>query len=246
MDRDAYAKMADVEGTHWWFVARRKIVKKVIESLHLPPSAKILEVGCGTGGNLDLLSCFGEVTAVEVDDGAIALAKERCIGRVVTGCLPDEVDLGDEEFDLIVLLDVLEHINDDVGSLVALRKKLKKEGRILITVPAFSFLWGEHDEFHHHVRRYRAGEIVSKLLDCGYELKYTSYYNTLLFPAVVAVRVVNKILGRRHVVDDLKVPRFFLNQLVEKIFSSERFLLPEIKLPFGVSIISIAENKGEN
>jgi len=243
VDKDAYTKMADVEGRHWWFVARRKIIRKIIESLGLPRDAKILEVGCGTGGNLELLSWFGEVTAVEVDAEARRIAKERCVGRVVAGQLPDGLDLGGQKFDLIVLLDVLEHINDDVGSLVALKKSLKKEGKILITVPAWPFLWSEHDEFHHHVRRYRSGEIRSKLGKAGYELRYSGYYNTLLFPVVVAVRIKNKILRRGSAGDDLDVPCNLLNKLIEKIFSAERFFLPGAKFPIGISIIAIADNE---
>ena len=225
--------------THWWFVARRKIIAELVNrSLGHNRTARILEVGAGTGSNLKLLSQFGRVDAIEPDDKARAYASERSKVAVRGGYLPD-VPLDDAAYDLIVMLDVLEHIPDDKAALTALRPKLAPRGGLLITVPAVPWLWSDHDVLHHHQRRYTPRTLRRAVEETGYRVRYMTHFNTALFPAIAAVRALNKLRGAQGADD--KMPAEFVNTLLEKIFASERLVLRYGSLPFGVSIGLIGE-----
>ena len=240
MERAVYDRMAEIDGEHWWFQARRQIVAALIENEVGPrPGARLLEVGCGTGSNLTMLQHYGAVDAVEPDEPARALASSRSGIAVKGGLLPDGVALDDGAYDLIVLLDVLEHIPDDRGTLEALRGKLAPNGRLLVTVPAMPWLWSAHDVAHHHKRRYTARALSRVFEDAGFRVRYRSHFNTLLFPLIVAARAAGKLLGRESG-DDAMPPRP-LNSLLKALFASERHLLRRLRLPFGVSLALVAE-----
>ncbi|TJY40733.1 class I SAM-dependent methyltransferase [Cohnella pontilimi] len=244
MEQTIYWKMDRLEQDHWWFVGRRNVIESVMRTHidSLGPESRILDAGCGTGGNLELLSRMGcEVMGLEMEQGAAEIAQSKSGKAVYLGSLPDQVPFADESFDLIVLLDVLEHIEDDLGALETLTAKLKPGGSLLITVPAFQFLWSSHDESHHHKRRYRLNELTGKMKQCNLQPKYASYFNTWLFPAIAAVRILHKKLRISGKTDDLSMPSTFLNKLLAGIMSSERHLLKRAKLPFGVSIVAIGQ-----
>jgi SAM-dependent methyltransferase len=232
--------MAWQEESHWWFKARRIIVARIITRLGLSRQASILDMGCGTGGNLAMLSGFGKVEAVEVEDWAREIASAKMCAAVVPGWLPDGLPFHEPLFDLIVLLDVLEHVSDDEAALDALGRLLKPGGSLLITVPAFPFLWSPHDEVHHHFRRYRLGELEGKLTQAGMEISYASYFNILLFPIIASVRLLGRFRSGLRV-GDLAMPHSWVNQMLYAIFSSERFLLGRFRLPFGVSAMVLAK-----
>ena len=236
-----YTLMAASEENHWWFTARRAIVEKIITQLNLPPGAKILEAGCGTGGNLSMLGKYGQVHAMELDEQARQIANAKGIAQIVYGRLPDEVPYQPEQFDLIVLLDVLEHVEDDCGSLEALKKLLKPEGHLLLTVPAFPSLWSEHDVAHYHKRRYRLNDLKNKVGNAGLEVTYASYFNTLLFPLIFAARQLGNLFQRKTESGDLAMPHPLLNRLLYAVFSCERLVLGRWQLPFGVSAILLAQ-----
>ena len=146
MENKIFQKMLKLESSHWWFVARRKIIQKAINNLDLPRNIRILDAGCGNGDNLSLLSTFGDLVAFEKNEYALKTAKSKKIGEIYKAELPDKLPNAIKtNFDLIVLLDVLEHIDDDSKSLTTVRKLMNNKGIILITVPAFQWLWSEHD-----------------------------------------------------------------------------------------------------
>jgi SAM-dependent methyltransferase len=236
--------MASIEADHWWFAARRAIAERVIGQLGLPPDASILDAGCGTGGNLAMLSRHGRVDAMELDDQARHVANAKGIARVVSGRLPDALPYPQEHFDLIALLDVLEHVEDDRSSVRALASLLKPGGHLLISVPAFPFLWSAHDAVHHHKRRYYLGELKRTLGDAGLEVTYASYFNTVLFPLIFGVRQLGKLRARKPESGDLTLPRPLINRLLFAVFSSERFVLGRWSLPFGVSALAVARKTG--
>jgi len=240
MEPSIYTLMASLEASHWWFAARRAIAEKIIKQLDLPPDTKILDAGCGTGGNLAMLSRYGQVHAMELDDQARQMANAKGFAQVLSGRLPDEVPYQQEQFDLIALLDVLEHVEDDRNTLEVLGSLLKPGGYLLISVPAFPFLWSTHDEVHHHKRRYFLGELKSKLENAGLEVGYASYFNTILFPLIFGARQFGKLLTNKRESGDLTMPHPFINRLLFAIFSSERFVLGRWSLPFGVSAMAIA------
>lgn len=239
MDRAVFDRMAEIDGEHWWFAARRDILTKLIERQHLPQNARILEVGCGTGSNLAMLQQFGTVHAIEPDDPARALASSRSGLEIQGGLLPDGVLLEDGAYDLIVLLDVLEHIPDDRGTLEALRPKLAKGGRLLVTVPAMPWLWSAHDLAHHHQRRYTAGGLEQVFHSAGFRVRYRSFFNSLLFPLIVAARAAGKLTGREG--GDDTIPPRPVNRLLQGLFALERHVVGRGSLPFGVSLALVAE-----
>ena len=193
MDKDLYLQHAKVEDKHWWFVGRRMIIDKIIRQLNLEQHSKIFEAGCGTGGNLNMLARYGEVSAMELDEIACQFANERKVTKVKLGSLPDHIPFS-EEYDLIVILDVLEHIDDDLGAAIALNSRLKPGGWLLITVPAYQFLWSKHDEINHHKRRYTLRNLKQVIKKSGYSVHYSSYFNSFLFPVVAGVRLLKNVL----------------------------------------------------
>ena len=243
MDAAYYAEYAAAEDAHWWFVARRRILARVLDGLELPPDAAILEAGCGTGGNLAMLARHGRLRAFEIDDGARDVASKRGVTDVAAGALPEPIPFRGERFDLVAMLDVLEHVEDDRGALVNLRERLQPGGRLLLTVPAYPFLWSRHDEVNHHQRRYTRGPLVRLVREAGYDVRHASYFNTLLFPLVLGARTLNNLLGRDEG-SDLAMPSPPVNKLLTEVFASERHLVPRAALPFGVSILLVAQRTG--
>lgn len=243
MDPRIYQKMRAVEDEHWWFVARRRIVAKLIESLPLAAAPDILDAGCGTGGNLALLKRYGRVTAMEMDNHARQLAQRRRLAEVLPGHLPDALPFTAQRFDLVVMLDVLEHIRDDSASLAAVAGLLKTGGRIVLTVPAFPLLWGTHDQAHHHQRRYHAASLQAAVDQAGLETEYMTYFNTWLFPLIAPVRLLQRLLPRQNTDTELSVPPAMLNALLGRVFASESRLLPRLRLPFGVSLLAVLKSR---
>lgn len=246
MNPAAYIEMAETEAGHWWFMGRRAILSKMLESLALPQNSKILEVGCGTGGNLKMLAKYGEVSAIEMDATAreIAAKKTNNLFDIRSGYCPDDIPFHESQFDLICIFDVLEHIEKDAETLISLKKLLKKNGRILITVPAYQWLYSPHDEFLHHKRRYSAKELREKFVISGLQPLKISYFNTILFPMAVAVRLKDKLLCKQTSTGT-NVPPAPINKLLTTIFGAERFLVNHFELPFGVSLICVLEVRNE-
>jgi SAM-dependent methyltransferase len=247
MRAEVYTQMARVEDTHWWFRARRTIIKQVLKKVALPQQANILDAGSGTGGNLAMLSEFGTVFAVEMDEHARALANARGVVVVEAGTLPDKIPFAAQQFDLAVLFDVLEHVEQDAETLVALHKRLATGGKLLLTVPAFQFLWSQHDTAHHHKRRYSLAPLITLVESAGYKVTFATYINFWLFPLIAAVRALDRIsggrlLGGKHTENtELKVPPSPINRLLEWVFASEACVIDIMRLPFGVSIVLLAQ-----
>jgi SAM-dependent methyltransferase len=241
MDAELYPLMAQVEDTHWWFCSRRAIVASMLSRLGLSPAARILEPGCGTGGNFSMLARFGQVYATDSDPEACKFSSARKTAVVQPGELPDRVPFEGVGFDLVVMTDVLEHIDRDQEALSALRQRLKPGGWLLATVPAFSWLWSAHDVTHHHQRRYVAGELRALFERAGYAVAYLSYYNFLLFPAIAAARLLGRSgkssLQHDH---DLQAHSGVVNSLLRTVFSSERYAIGHLAVPFGVSLVVLA------
>ena len=196
-------------------------------------------MGCGTGGNLTLLSRFGSVEAVEYDAEARAVAERKSGYRVGFCALPEQLDVEEGSFDLIVLLDVLEHIEDDVAALRRVREKLAPGGRVLVTVPALPWLWSEHDATHHHFRRYTPATLRRSAEAAGLQVVRLGFFGTLLFPLVAATRLAKKALGMRGADD--RMPGPWLNGLLRHLFGLERNLVGRLPLPIGSSLFLVAE-----
>jgi SAM-dependent methyltransferase len=230
--------MNEQEAAHWWFSARREIIQKAIRRLvKLPNNADILEAGCGTGGNLQMLQDMGQLDAFEYDEIAREIAGEKAGMDIPFGELPAKIPHGDKKYDLIGLFDVLEHIEDDCSTLSSLGNRLKDDGKILVTVPAMPWLWSRHDEHHHHYRRYTRKSLEKAVQDSGLELKHCFYANYFLLPVAMGLRAF-KALIRSESPDDL-MPSNWLNRALYRVFAAEQHLIGRINMPVGLSVCAV-------
>ncbi|MFI4973882.1 MAG: class I SAM-dependent methyltransferase [Caulobacterales bacterium] len=240
MDRQVYDRMRLIEADHWWFRGRRKIIGGLIGELPLPRPARIAEVGSGTGGNLPMLAQFGEVTGMEPDADSRAYAQEKTGRPVKAGFLPADLPFETESLDLAAAFDVIEHVDEDAASVAALAGLLKPGGFLATTVPAHPWMWSRHDEAHHHKRRYRMAQYRALFDQAGLKIVKASYFNCVLFPPIAAVRLA-KNLVKSQSADDDAIPPGPVNSLFAAAFASELGWLRHASLPFGVSIILIAQ-----
>lgn len=242
MDRIVYERMAAHDTTHWWYRARREILSDYLKRYAgIPGGARILEIGCGTGHNLPMLAQFGEIDAIEIDEIAAAKASERLGKQVGASPLPALTGVEDGSYDMVAVLDVIEHVEDDVAALRAIARVLKPGGKILITVPAHQWMWSAHDVVNHHKRRYSKATLTASLHKAGLGWQKLRWFNSLLFPVAVAARFVGKLTGKDDS-DDSPPPRP-LNAAFETVFGLERHLLGRLPMPPGLSIIVLAEPK---
>jgi SAM-dependent methyltransferase len=237
MERVVYDRMAELDSRHWWYRARREILGDLIaRKIALPEGARILEIGCGTGHNLAMLKRFGRVDAIEIDGAARAIAGKRLGHAVMSAPLPELTGV-EGGYDLIALLDVLEHVEQDREALVGIASKLKPGGRILITVPAHPWMWSAHDRVNHHHRRYTRKTLKAVIAAAGLRLDMLSWFNSLLFPLAAAARLVGRVTGKED--SDDKLPPAPINRLFETLFGLERYAVGRVPLPPGVSLVAI-------
>lgn len=247
MDFSIYEKMAKVEQDHWWYSGRRAIACRIFQKLKLPPEAKILEAGCGTGGNLNLLSEFGKVYAFECDPIARSVGFKKSNIQIFNGELPNNIPFDDNMFDLIVLFDVIEHVNEDKLALLNLVRKLKIGGHLLITVPAHQWLWSSSDNQNYHKRRYSKKMVKDMLQKSKLKIIQVTYFNTVLFPLIVAMvfieKITNVLFNRQPKlpIGLLIIPPKTINNFLKKTLFLEGWFLNKFSLPMGVSILALVQ-----
>ena len=238
MERIVYDRMAELDERHWWYRARRRILETLIaRKIELPEGARILEIGCGTGHNLEMLRRFGRVDGIEIDPAARAVAAKRLGYAIGDAPLPDLTGVPERSYDMVAVLDVIEHVDEDVASLRSIARRLKPGGKILITVPAFPWMWSAHDEVNHHKRRYTRAALRKAIEDAGLRVEMLSWFNSLLFPLAAAARLAGRVTGKED--SDDKLPPRPVNALFEAIFGLERYALGRLPLPPGVSLVAI-------
>lgn len=239
MDRSVYDAMAAQDHAHWWYLARRDILHDFITRYaQLPAQAQILEIGCGTGHNLAMLARFGTVTGIELDPASRALANARFGGAVHDARLPELAGVADASYDLVALLDVLEHVEDDVAALQGIARRLKPGARVLITVPQHQWMWTGHDVANHHFRRYSKRTLRAAIAAAGLKAERLTSFNSLLFPLAAASRIAAKVTGREGLDDAMPSAR--VNALFRAVFGFERHLVGRVPMPPGVSLAVFA------
>lgn len=243
MEAQAYVEMSAAQTAHWWFAARREILREQLRRIHLGPHPSILEIGSGTGANLDLLTEFGAVTGFEMSADALKMCSQcesvrNGRARLVRGRCPEEMHKLDELYDAVCLLDVLEHIDDDIGGLKSIKDVLRPGGRVFITVPAYPWLWSNHDEQLHHRRRYTARTLTSACESAGLEVAEVSHFNTFLFPLALVQRTFSWATGSSRA--GTRTPPPTLNSALRAVFASEKWLLGRVAFPFGLSLFAVA------
>ena len=239
-------KMADMETNYWWHIGKRYLVRSLVECYFGEKrDLNILEIGCGTGGLTQTLISFGDVTGFDISSEAVEFCKEKGLQNVL---VQDVTKLDttpyNGKFDLILALDVLEHLQDDVLAMKKVRDMLKDGGYFFVNVPAHKFLWSEHDEALEHKRRYHRVELTKKLKDAGFEIASNSYFVTLISPLIILYRMYGNIFGKSAYpkTSYVLLPKV-LNDLLVNLLKLEAKLVLRMHIPFGVTLNIVARKK---
>src|ERR1041384_6864579 len=188
-----------VEDSHWWYVGRRRIIRSLVDKIRATlnnPNPRILDVGCGTGANLKMLADYGRAEGVDISPQAVEFCRERGLDSVKLGAA-EQLPYENDSFELVTALDVIEHLDDDVAGLREIRRVLRRDGRVLLFVPAFMFLWEVLDDVSNHRRRYTLPGLLKAVEAAGFSVEWSSYANISFFLPVLAVRSVMRWLGLR-------------------------------------------------
>ncbi len=244
MQQHTYSIMYEVEGHHWWFAGRRRIISGFVERVCRDlgdARPRILDVGCGTGANLQMLAQFGAAEGVDVSTEALDFCRARGLAQVKQGAA-ESLPFEDASFDLVTGLDVVEHLDDDIAGLSEMRRVLRPGGRAVLFVPAFMFLWGVQDDISNHRRRYTLPELKQKLSAAGLTVERASYANITFFLPILIGRVLMRLTGLRPASEN-NITVGALNGLLGRILGAESWWLRRINFPFGVSIICVAKKR---
>jgi SAM-dependent methyltransferase len=245
MDAVAYAVEAAVEQSHWWFVGRRRLFARRIERLAIARDARVLDLGTSTGTNLRMLRDIGmtNVVGLDLSDEAIRFCREKGLGKVHKGDIT-AIPFPDRSFDMVLATDIIEHVDADEKALEEVARILKPGGRAIITVPAFTALWGPQDDLAFHKRRYRMVPLVAKAERAGLRVRDKFYFNFLLFaPIYIARRILSVIPNRVRSENEINGP--LMNRILTAIFEADLRAAPYLQPPFGVSIFLLVERPTE-
>jgi SAM-dependent methyltransferase len=228
------------EDRHWWYQGRRTVLERAIERLGLLAHAQILDAGCGSGRNMVELARLGTVTGVELSGTSVQLARERDVGEVIEGSVMD-MPFDDANFDLTVSLDVIEHLEDDIGALRELRRVTKPGGALLVTVPAYQWLWSGHDEINHHHRRYNRRTLRSAAQSGGWELESFTNFSSLTLPVAILLRALERFVPSTTKSSlDLWVPPAPLNWALRQPMNLEASVIGRGgSIPAGLSLLAV-------
>jgi SAM-dependent methyltransferase len=240
MDRDYELQTHRAEERHWWYRGRRKVLARAFAELGLPHPARILDAGCGSGRNMVELARLGTVTGVELSATSVTLARERGVGEVIEGSVL-EMPFETDSFDLAVSLDVIEHLDQHLEALRELRRVVAPGGALLVTVPAYGWLWSGHDEINHHFRRYTRRSLQRVAQQAGWQQVRTTYFNSLLLPVAILLRALDRWSTKTTESSlDLWVPPEPVNRLLELPLDLEAALIGRGgRIPAGLSLMAV-------
>lgn len=246
MQPEIYREMAAHEDRHWWFVGRRAVLGAVLDRAQLPDAPAILEVGCGTGGNLPILASRGRTYAFDPHVEAREIASSRHTQvEIRDGELPDRLPFDPQSFDLVAALDVLEHVEDDAGALQSLVSLARPGGSIVVTVPAHQILWGTHDIRLNHRRRYSWASLLALCERTDTELVYSTAFNTFLAPFAVMLRLAERLPGVA-IGNQERLPVPLVNGVLSGMFAAERHVVQRSRLSFGLSLAVLLRRRETN
>ncbi|MEO8966766.1 MAG: class I SAM-dependent methyltransferase [Solirubrobacteraceae bacterium] len=244
MEQQAYREQFELEDTHWWFAGRRAVIWALLRRAGTPPGARMLDAGCGTGQNLIEYGRLGTATGVDFSADAIDFCRQRGLDGATQGRL-EALNFDAASFDLILATDVLEHLEDDLAAMRELRRVAAPGARLLVTVPAYRWLWSQHDTAHHHFRRYTQRQLRRRLASTGWRPIVSSYFNSVLLPPIATVRLLARRHPERAERPDLKLTPPLLNAVLESPMRLEAGLIERgARLPAGVSIGVVAVADG--
>lgn len=238
MQEEVYEQLARVEDDHWWFRGRRSVIWALIESAALPPGGRILDAGCGTGRNLREFASLGELVGAEPSASALEFCRAKGTTNVIQASAA-ELPFADREFDAVFAFDVLEHVEDDGAAFAELHRVTRPGGLLVATVPAYQWLWSQHDESHDHKRRYTRRTLVAGASGAGWQPVRHTYFNSLLLPPIALVRALRRNPGAAQTDYDLTSRR--MNRLLTRPMQAEAWAIRRgVRFPAGVSIGLVA------
>lgn len=252
MEELLYAQLAEIEDQHWWFTARRELVAGLLHDASFPVDARALDLGCGTGGNMDLLHRFcPAVTGIDKSPVALALARKKWPGfEFLEGDINklDNIFIG-QQFDLVTIFNVLYHqwVNDDKKIIRQVFQLLKPGGYLVLTEPAFDLLRRRHDIQDMGRKRYRIGYFQQVLRDCGFQVIRKTYFNSIAFIPALGLSLLDRLCpkndqaGTLHAVAELAMPPKPVNTILTRAMHLENMYINKMgNIPFGVSLLCIA------
>lgn len=246
MELETYQVENRAEESHWWFVNRRRLFAEILREATLATFAPILDVGTSTGTNLRLLDSLGftNFTGLDFEQEAVRLCALKGFSNVRHGdaC---EMPFENASFEFVLATDILEHIPNDGKALREISRVVTPSGRVLITVPAFEFLWGLQDNVSKHERRYGRGEILAKLRETGFVVEECFFFNYILFIPIFLARQVLRIFPHK-LKSENQVNSPLINRILTLIFALDVWSSRKIHPPFGVSLLILARKKQES
>ena len=237
MNNKTFSRQIKNQEKHWWFQARKQIIDQIISNIKLKKKNNILDFGSGSGVNLNMLEKYGLVDIHEKNRFARIAIKNK--NKKIKN-LYSTLKIRKNFYDLILIADVIEHVRRPKNLLRNLKKFLKKDGRILITVPAYQFLFSKKDEALGHYRRYNKKILKNELTE--FNIEKISHFNTLLCIPIIIMTLLNKFLKRDYIKQVETTPNFFINKLCFIIFAAEKYFIKYLNLPFGISIYILVKN----
>jgi len=233
MRKSAYQEHYEAEGHHWWFRGRWAVIEALLSRTELPTDPRILDAGCGTGGNLVRYAERGRAEGIDFSADAVAFCHQRGFDAVKEAGL-EELPFEDNRFDLVAASDVLEHVDAENRALREMLRVTAPGGAMLLTVPAYAWLWSEEDEKLHHFRRYTRRRLRLATKKAGWEPEIATYFNTALLPAIAAARQLPGGSSEKAEVD--RTPAYLNGPLSLPMRGEARLIAHGVRLPVGVSI----------
>jgi SAM-dependent methyltransferase len=241
VDERFHAFEREVEDWHWWYRVRRQILDDKLAALALAPGARLLDLGCGTGGASLVLSKYGKAIGVDREYGSFAISRDRPYRHRVVASAGAALPFADDSFDVVCALDILEHLDDDGAAARELYRICKPEGTIVVFVPAYKILWGYNDEYSHHKRRYDETQLKTLLIESGFAISDSGYFNAVLFLPTLAARLVQRALPKLTNGMEHSTKPSPLNDVLARVFALELPLLRRGGLPFGTSAFAVGK-----
>ena len=242
MEPSEYSRMYELEDSYWWFVGLRCLILSQVKRLHSSQNVlRVLDAGCGTGANLRALLAYANAYGVDRSSLALEFCKKRSLSNIAQASV-SQLPFPNGEFNLVVSTDVLYHRNveDDQKALEQFFRVLKPKGKLILHLPAYEFLRGNHDAAIHTKRRYSRQQLESKRRSAGFQVERISYRNTFLFPVVWLHRVLIPGVASIGTKSDLRELPLFINKLLTIVLAAENRLLNWTILPFGSSLFCLA------
>lgn len=240
---DEHRYMYEMESEHWWFVSRRDFILSLIRFINKSYPV-ILDIGCGTGLNLSEFKNVGRAYGFDISKDAVGFCHKRGTLNVVQASASD-ICFGEKVFDIVTLLDVMEHLPYQKAAFEEVRRVLKDNGKLIITVPAFKILWSQHDEALCHFRRYERSELIKELIESGYRIEKIGYFFFSSFLAVALIRIIRKLRVSKNSChsDTTTAPPKLINRFLIYLFRIERRISFKINMPFGTTLYAVASKK---